>query len=422
MLRKITYLKIIQQPSKEWPDRKAIIKMNFVTKYEVNSSWENLTSTATITLPKNIRFLDNNNKLKQLGDPTKPLGGFGNNPPNILRGDKIIFDIGYKYYDKLGNEVIQSTGDMGTVLPKIPPPHLFEGYIAKVSAKKPFVLECEDEMWKLGQLPAPDKVWNGYSLQSMAEEMLKGTIYTVSKLSTINIQFDIGYFATKNMTVRQAMEKVRRDLKMEVYMRGTELRIGYPVYDENEANNVTFKFQKNIIEDELDYQRKDDMKVSAIVCATYEGKTGSLTADGFEKTKKIRKELFVYQTKGEFQYKVLAKGEKPPPNDDGYRFTLEYVGNISNSELFEKAVQELQKSYYTGLKGSLTTFGMPYVKHGDNITLYDSPVASDQVQASGGSTLTRLPDRNGIYKCKAVKHTGGAGEGLRQQITLHYKI
>ena len=66
---------------------------------------------------------------------------------------------------------------------------------------------------------------------------------------------------------------------------------------------------------------------------------------------------------------------------------------------------KLKQFYYTGLRGSFTTFGIPFVRQGDNIQIQD-PI---------------LPERNGFYKVKEVDYSGGI-EGLRQEIHLDFKL
>jgi hypothetical protein len=69
------------------------------------------------------------------------------------------------------------------------------------------------------------------------------------------------------------------------------------------------------------------------------------------------------------------------------------------------ATREIKKYYYSGFRGKFTTFGIPVVKMGDNIQIYDP----------------KLPERNGLYKCKGVDYEAGVG-GIRQTVQLDYQI
>jgi hypothetical protein len=103
---------------------------------------------------------------------------------------------------------------------------------------------------------------------------------------------------------------------------------------------------------------------------------------------------------------VVGSKETPlPPNTGGERRTLHFLGAKTTNELAKLAENELRKYYYTGLKGKFVTFGIPYVRHGDNVDILDAI----------------LPERNGRYKVKAVQYSGGV-IGLRQEIELDYLI
>ena len=162
-----------------------------------------------------------------------------------------------------------------------------------------------------------------------------------------------------------------------------------------------FKFQHNIISDELTYQRRDDVQLSAVAYSVNEVNVNKTTKDGKSKKKNERLECFVYSENGSFKTK-----EKPyPENTGGERRTLYFYGVNNVNDLAEKAKDELKKYYYQGMRGKFTTFIIPYVRMGDNAELVDDI----------------LPERNGIYKIKSVRYTGGIN-GHRQEIELDYKI
>jgi hypothetical protein len=82
-----------------------------------------------------------------------------------------------------------------------------------------------------------------------------------------------------------------------------------------------------------------------------------------------------------------------------------FAGVSTVEELGALAFEQLKKYYYNGFKGTFTTFGIPFVKFGDNVKLIDR----------------KLPERNGLYKVKSIKYSGGIG-GIRQQIELDFRI
>jgi hypothetical protein len=381
---------VITQNSK---GRDKTLKFDFVTEFEASDTWVDFTNSAKVTIPKNIYYRDGNNALVSLGGTNNNVGGFDASPL-FLKGDKLTINFGYRYQDKLGNEKLE--------LPKYP---IFEGYITDVGSKKPIELKCEDNMWKLKQISAPNKLFkqSEYTWEQILTELVKGTDFTINALTSTRI----GDFRTQNETVAQVMERVRKDYHLEAYFHGNNLRCGSVIYIPEEAVEHTFVFQQNIISDELTYNRKDDLILSAICYSVNKEELTTTTKSGKTKTTEQRMEVLVYwdrQTSA-FKYQEKKKGEEYPANVEGERKSL-YFWDIKNvKDLYDKGVQELQKFYYEGFKGKFTTFGMPYVKLGDNVTLKD----------------TILPERNGRYKVKGVEYSGGK-DGHRQTISLDYKL
>lgn len=396
MLRIVLELTITQKPSAAFPNRTKEIFLDTVSEYEVNSTPFNLTDTAEFVIPKDLYARDENNKLYPLAGTNKPLGGSTATAPLFMKGDEIVFNRGYIYEDDNGNDVLRITGRNGL-------PNLFAGYITEVVSDSPFQLKCEDAMWKLKQIPVKDKEWQGYSLQKMFEEILAGTEFTVSKKSDVTVDYDIGYFRTENETAAQVLARIRKQLKFECYFRGKELRIGYPVYYEDEARTLEFAFQENIITSDMAYKRKDDIILSAIVQTIGLKESKKKSKDGSTTATVETKEILVYaKPDGSFAYTA----QKPfPENTQGERRTLFYT-NVDEKQMFELGKADLQKYYYTGFKGTFLTFALPHVKHGDNVLI----------------TNPKLPDQNGTYKVKGVRYYGSDTAGARQEITIDYKI
>jgi hypothetical protein len=233
--------------------------------------------------------------------------------------------------------------------------------------------------------------------------------FTSTTLATTTTRkgINMGNFRILNETVAQVLARIRKDYHFESYFRGTELRCGSLVYIESEAQTQTFQFQQNIIGDELEYQRKDDVTLSAIAYSVNKNSFTTTTKDGHAKTKRERLEALVIYKNGNFISSVKSAGQKADfaPNTEGERRTL-YFWNVTDPvQLVNLAVAELQKYYYSGFKGKFTTFGLPFVRQGDNVKILD-PV---------------LPERNGLYKVKSVKYKMGIN-GIRQEVELDYQI
>lgn len=376
--------------------RNKTLFFDFVNEFECSDNWRDLTNDGKITIPKNLYVRDINNKLIPLFGTNVNIGGFTASPL-LMRGDAITIDYGYRFF-RSGKEVFEGTynNKSGT--------HLFSGFISKVTSKKPIEFLIEDNMWQLKQIPAPIHTFKATdTLESILKYLLKGTKYTVNSLTSTTF----GTFMVGNETVAEVLARLQKQYHFEACFRGDELRCGTSVYVESEAQKYTFTFQHTIINDNLDYRRKDDLVLSCVASNKIEEETGKTTKDGHAKTKCVRLEVLITFQNGNAEPTVFIKkkGEDYPPNTGGERMTFPFPGAKSIKELIQLATDELRLFYYTGFKGKFTTFGIPFVKMGDNVQLVD-PI---------------LPERNGLYKVRGVEYSGGM-DGLRQIIELHYRI
>lgn len=379
MLRLISNITITQVPTTDFPSRNKSFSFDFLSECEINSSWANLTDTANIVFPKNVYFTDGNKKVTWfgkniIGDTADPI---------TLRGDKIKIELGYQYFDSNNVEQI----DLNTC---------FEGYVSKVTNRIPLEIECEDNMFRLKQIPAPNKVFKSsqYNLQSILQELVKGTGFTISS----DIKTSIGDFRAHNETVAQVLDRLQKDYHIESYFRGNELRCSGIVYYPD-FEGVKFGFQHNIIEDSLEYRRLEDIKIGVKAYSINEVELNTTRSDG--KKKKTTKRLSVFVTKD-------LKGNYIKSNEEtfeGEKRTLYFWNITTESDLIQKAGEKLNRLYYEGFHGKFTTFGQPQVKHGDHIVLIDNI----------------LPERNGTYKCKSVTTTFGE-EGFRQEIEVDIRV
>ena len=141
--------------------RTEVLVFDFVEKYEWDSSWKNMTDKGTISLPKNLYYTDKDGAKHPLAGSTANVGGYTENP-FFMRGDKIRIDCGYWY----------ETGDGAETKP--PLTTIFTGYITKVNPKMPVQIECEDNMYILKQVLAPNMVFKqvDYTAETMVKYLL----------------------------------------------------------------------------------------------------------------------------------------------------------------------------------------------------------------------------------------------------------
>jgi len=375
--------------------RSKVFFFDFCNSWEINDGWENMTTGGKIIFPKNMSVVDAETKTTMsFFGKNKNIAGF-NGAPLLMRGDKVKVEAFYIYYD---DNLSEKQTEKRLV---------FDGYITKINAKTPVEIEVEDNMYLLKQLPMINGAYgSGVSLETILTNALIGTGLTVNQLTTTKLTWDNSLLMIENMTIAQFLEKLRKDAFLHCYFRGTELRVGSIVYIEAEAKTKTFQFQENIISSDLTFVRKDDIVLSAVASNHIEELTGKTTKDGHAKTRNSRIEVLVwFDRSGKFQSKEVKKGDKPDANVDGERKTFHFLEAKTTADLINLAKASLQKYYYTGFKGSFTTFGTPSVDFGDNAIIIND----------------LLPEQNGTYKIKAVNISGGVN-GFRQKIELDYKI
>ena len=426
----LSQIQVQQIPTDEHPDRNWLLVFSFLHEYDGNSTWEDLTQTMRIVLPKKVRVRayrvtgspfsslpEVRSAFIQLGNTSgehSNLGGF-DGMPTFLRGDLIKLNVGYRAIVN-GVETTYWTGSDVR-------PDLFSGYISGIQPKLPFTLDCEDSMWLCKQIPTPARTWGNKTLQYIVRTILdeakdlpllkkyKGFAdITVSDYSATDLQFNVDSFMTTRGSLAALLSRLKGQYRVDSYFRGTELRIGYTHYVNEEAVEHTFQFQKNILDgDKLKWERRDDRVLSMVVKSNYRITEGT-THDGAEKSKNKSTEVLIYFNAGKFEYIEKQKGKDYPANalkDIGERFCMEVNSPIADPKrLFEIGKKQLEKYYYDGFRGSFTTFAIPQVKHGDTVRIINPA----------------LPEQNGLYKVKAVAPFGGFDKGGRQEITLDYRI
>ena len=399
-----THIVIEQQQNSAFPGKRDnVFTLDFVNEGEIVSTWQNMTDTAKIKLPRNVNVV---------GADGKPVnwtlqGIYGNNDaasPLFMRGDKITIDVGYWFDNFDGTETLRRTGSAGI-------PSLFTGYITKISNRVPIVLECEDEMWKLKSLAVKNKLYKGseYTIQAMLTEMLTGTGITVVDGTAATIKTNIGDFRTMNETVAQVLDRLRKDGGVYSYFRNNELRCsGIVYYPQDRTDKNIFAFQENIISDSMEYTRKEDINICIIAHAEYITTSAAKNNDGTDKSKRKRLEVAVAVTnKQTGEISVIPNAN----NFDGDKITLPVTIKAGMSEadvqsyLESKAKEYLPKFYYTGWRGSFTTFGYPVVRHGDILSIQDNVIQ----------------ERSGDYLVRQVSTKFGLSTGIRQTIMLHLR-
>lgn len=288
----------------------------------METAWNEMTDKLTIRFPRKLRDREKN----LLQDLVKP-------------GDEVRVSIGYD--DKL---VLR-----------------FIGYVREVMPHTPLEIVCEDKMYLLKKQAVKPRSWSNAKLEDVLQ-------YMGIKDYRLLGAFDLGPFqiTDKRKTAAKVLERIREMYGLVSFYRLGTLCIGNP-YDAERQKKHDVEFNRNIINNDLVFRRKEDiqLKVSAI--------------SNFPDNTKIEVQL---------------------GDEEGEERTLNYY-KLAKKSLEERAKAELENLKYDGYRGSLTLFGLPVVNHGDVLNIKD----------------TDYPERSGSFLVDKVNVSFGT-EGYRQQVTL----
>lgn len=306
------------------------IVFDFVNQVEIETSYENLTDTAKITIPRKLNF------------DGKPIAVGVDSI--FKRGDTVKIELGY-------------FPDLRTV---------FEGYVSKVNPKTPIVLECEDKMFIL-----KTTIISKYSKTSVTlKNLLTDIIGDVVEFRTL-LDVELGSFKVSNASVAKVLDTLKSDYGFYSYFVNGVLNVGLAA-DSSDTQTIEYKFEENIIDDSsLEYQRSEDMRLKV--------KAVSINSSD------------------------NSKIEVEVGDEDGALKTF-YTQNATLEGLRQFANLKLTEWKYEGFSGSFTTFGEPYVRHGDTAKLISD----------------KFPEKNGLYEVVSVKRLLGM-DGYKQDIELGIK-
>lgn len=240
----------------------------------------------------------------------------------------------------------------------------FEGYVKSIAPEVPVKIECEDAMWLLKQTNLKN-AWRKVSLSELLQFIVPSGI-TFETVGEVNL----GKFRVDGVSAYDILKKIREVYGLASYMRGTKLVVGFP-YQEQPQNIKVNMQELDDNQTDLAFRRADQVKVKF--------KAISIQADG----SKIEVEL---------------------GDSDGQLRTITLPVGLSESEI-RKVGEERMKLYkFDGYEGSLITFGEPWSRHSDTVTITDD----------------LYPDREGTYRIDTVKVDFG-GNGYRRALTLGNK-
>jgi len=312
-----------------------VISFSKVNACKVVSSLFNLTDTCTITLGRKRKWKDEN-----VTDLTEI----------IKRGDAIEVKMGY--------------GDaIATV---------FKGYLTQVKTGTPVTIECENEAWKLKQMPIANKYYESLAMADFVSEYL-GSYKVVSA----DVNFGEVRINGEN-TVAGVLDYFMKNYPVRFFFRGDTFHATLAhtlLMQDGAIETHKFKWGKNVVKDNLKYTLADDVKVQIVAKVILQDNT------------------------------KLEHKEPQDATDAGIRTFL--VPGAKNVDDLKTYAQDMLKTFKVDqMEGTFTAFAEPSVKKGDIVHYYDDEHSERH-------------DKQ--FVVDAVTYTYGLG-GYRQEITLGTEI
>jgi hypothetical protein len=309
---------------------KTFLEIPFANDIEIDKSRKTLTNTAKISLARKmiIKTATGIISLKRVDID-----------PYFRRGLQVEIFLGY-------NDDLTS---------------MFTGYIARVDAKIPFTIYCEDEMWNLKQ--------NSFTKNFGSVKVSEVVKYVYPGAAQV-VDLQIGGIVIKKASTAQVLQGLKK-FGLQCYFFSGTLIVDFAGVVHNKGKEVFYDFQKNIIDNDLEYKSSDDIRV---------------------KVRAVSK----LHTGGKIE---IVSGD-----NDGAEHTLHYV-NLDKTALQKIVDAEIAKLKAPGFKNGFTTFGMPLVEPGDIAVLNDD----------------NYKEHNGSFLVESVKTTWGGG-GYRHNPIIERKL
>jgi hypothetical protein len=186
----------------------------------IESSWELLTDTAVIVLPRNVKDFEKMN-VKTI----------------FKKGDPVEIYLGYD--EKLLLE--------------------FTGFISEVSADIPVKIKCDDYMYLLKKHAV-----NISMRSTKLGDLIKAIIPPGIECDVADI--NIGTKRFPNTTAAKILEELQGN-NIFSYFKGKKLIVG-KIYSDDASEPVVFNFTKNVIDNALQYKNKEDVIIKIIANST----------------------------------------------------------------------------------------------------------------------------------------------------------
>ena len=246
---------------------------------------------------------------------------------------------------------------------------VFSGVLKHVGAGFPVRLECEGAETALKLQQVKPRTFTSATLEDVIKYILpKGMTYQAVDVS-------LGEFRIlTETTASQVINAIVSKYALPIFTRGSKIYAGTTAW-EDIITTHELAFGHNIIDHKLKYIREEDLLIKV--------KAVSILKD----SKKV---------------------EATVGDENGDVRTIHFY-NVSDKKKLEAQARDiLDELKYSGMQGTVTTFGEPFIQHGDAVKLTD--------------TLDLIKEKEGTYRVEKVVTRFGIGHGYRQVISLGKKI
>ena len=253
------------------------VRLNFVNRGFIESSWTTGTDRASITVPRRLYVAG-----KRLND-------------QVTIGDKVTIDLGYKGYSSNRE---------------------FIGFITKSDAKTPVTFTLEDYMWLLKK-GSYTKGYVNTTLKQVVNDL--AAYYNSSYSAGIKIKAvdcNIGNFRIKEASGFMVLQKLGEIYGFTSYFKGDTLYVGFARgTDLYKSRKVNYKHAANIINADLVFETKEQRKIQIKATSLKSNGTRFETTVG-DKEGEVRNRFF-YNISTQAELKKLAEAEHARNNYDG---------------------------------------------------------------------------------------------------------
>lgn len=308
---------------------------------KIDSDVEILGDYASIELPRQFK--------NALDIVEKKVDLSGRSILNFMnRGDAIKIELGYD--DDLQTE--------------------FEGYITRIGAETPLVLECEDEMFQLKQAPRITKFVKTGKLIDILREIIPSKYKIVC-----NTKYSIGSWLIKKQTPYGVLNELREKIGIRAFfINPNTLYVGSNV-DYKPEKIHKFNFSENIRRGcDLTFEDKENNPKKVII------------------TSKQKNGKVIYYSTGV---------------EGGDTIEIDMPG-LTLEDIVFMAHETLKRKHYTGFRGSFDSWCYPRTKAGESAQLY-RPMYKDGHQ-------------DGLYFIESVNISVNGSDGIKRTNRITYKL